>query len=290
MAVLMDVEGDSVQLLRFALRGLGDIDATWDGIIVKKLLESRGLAGTSTSPVDAAPPSVSQVNRGSLAVGLVNAVGTTGPVSPAVIPTSSTRASCSPAASTPTAPGHTGHVYISGSWDMFLSHDWGAGPDYTNHARVKRVAEALQARGLRVWLDEEEMPTGAFRSQMARGITNSTLFIVFVTSNYQTKVTGPDAARDNCKYEFDYGFDLRGQNLTIPVVMEAVMKDQRLWIDSLGAALRGLIYVDLTSDDPAEFAQGIDRLSAKASILLSPQTSAQANSANSPLSTSVVNP
>ena len=158
---------------------------------------------------------------------------------------------------------------------MFLSHDWGTGR--SNHIRVKRVAEALCLQGYRVWLDEWEMPSGTLRSQMVKGITDSKLFVVFVTSNYESKVNGPDAARDNCRYEFDYGYDLRGSSRTIPVVLEPDMKDQRMWVGgSLRAALGNHMYVDLTSDVPVDFARGVEALCAQARHLLSMPASAHA--------------
>jgi hypothetical protein len=43
----------------------------------------------------------------------------------------------------------------------FFTHDWGNDEQgRNNHARVVQIAKALKARGLPVWIDEDEM-TGA---------------------------------------------------------------------------------------------------------------------------------
>lgn len=44
---------------------------------------------------------------------------------------------------------------VEDGFDVFLSHNWGR--EQRNHARVLKVAEALQAAGLRPWLDEWHM-------------------------------------------------------------------------------------------------------------------------------------
>lgn len=82
----------------------------------------------------------------------------------------------------------------------FLSHDWGTdshGRD--NHARVKRVFEALRKRGVDCWFDEREMK-GDINEKMAQGIDACASVLIFVTANYQKKAIGmgPRGANDNC--------------------------------------------------------------------------------------------
>ena len=80
-----------------------------------------------------------------------------------------------------------------GSKQLFLSHDWGQdAPAYTNHQRVKRIAEELERRGFTVWLDEQQM-IGSVVDRMAQGIDSCEVCVVFVTANYMRKVNQDDA-------------------------------------------------------------------------------------------------
>ena len=154
---------------------------------------------------------------------------------------------------------------------MFLSHNWGndaAGRD--NHERVKKVAEALILQGFTVWLDHFEM-IGCVMDSMIQGINNSELFVVFVTSKYQEKVNQSDL-RDNCKFEFSYAFKTLRIQKFIPVVMEDVMMNTRTWTHTLQACIGGLLYSNISFDDPVEFRRGVDDLASKARCLLPPGT------------------
>ena len=41
--------------------------------------------------------------------------------------------------------------------DCFLTHDWGHELGADNHARVSLINDALKARGLKTWFDEEQV-------------------------------------------------------------------------------------------------------------------------------------
>ena len=72
---------------------------------------------------------------------------------------------------------------------MFLSHDWGTDSlGRSTHTRVVEIGRALRNRGLRVWLDEDQM-TGDIDARMVEGISRSHVMAVFVTENYQYKVS-----------------------------------------------------------------------------------------------------
>ena len=58
-------------------------------------------------------------------------------------------------------------------YDVFLSHPWAEDEVGRNtHERVKLVKEALEARGISAWFDEEQMQ-GDIYHRMARGIQAS---------------------------------------------------------------------------------------------------------------------
>eukprot|EP00959_Pyramimonas_sp_CCMP1952_P221666 4633988-Pyramimonas_sp.AAC.1 len=111
--------------------------------------------------------------------------------------------------------------------DVFLTHDWGTdemGRD--NHTRVSYVNSALQTRGVKTWFDEDKMQ-GNIVDQMTDGIDRSVCTAVFVTKNYETKVSGKgrNGDQDNCKIELNYAFNHQGVKLMIPVVMEPGMQN-----------------------------------------------------------------
>lgn len=87
------------------------------------------------------------------------------------------------------------------SFTCFLSHDWGTDErSRSNHSRVGRVAQELQAHGLRPWFDADQME-GDINAAMTDGIDRSTVVVIFVTSNYLRKVAGqgPRGFGDNCE-------------------------------------------------------------------------------------------
>ena len=154
---------------------------------------------------------------------------------------------------------------------LFLSHDWGE--DGGNHQRVKRIAQELERRGLSVWLDEFEI-TGDIDEEMVRGIDSCELFVTFVTANYMKKVNQTDL-RDRCKIEFKYAFQKKDPTRMIRVVLESGMLEQKNWKGIFAAFVGTSVYIDLSSDDPALFIQGIDQLEAHTRKKLSLAPAAQ---------------
>lgn len=76
-------------------------------------------------------------------------------------------------------------------FDVFLSHNWGNdtyGRD--NHARVERLREELESKGIKTWCDEYEMKGNTIFEPIAEGIDNSKKVIVFVTEEYIKKANG----------------------------------------------------------------------------------------------------
>ena len=133
-------------------------------------------------------------------------------------------------------------------WDLFLSHDWGQGPDYENHKKVCRIAEALAQLGYRVWLDEQEMgKPGTLLHHMARGIERAKAVIVFVTDNYLKKVGNPDSTTDNCQSEFMHADNKK--KAMIPVVMEEGLKDTSKWHGPVSLRISSVLYADMSASE-----------------------------------------
>lgn len=131
------------------------------------------------------------------------------------------------------------------SFDCFLSHAWGAGR--ATHNQVVDIARGLQARGLRVWLDEDQL-RGNILNSMAEGIANSRVFVAFLTAEYLQKVASGDHC-DNCWREFNFAANSRGAKL-LAVPMEANLLAPDHWSGPVAMILGGNLY-------PAEFAGGL---------------------------------
>ena len=110
---------------------------------------------------------------------------------------------------------------------------------------MKRNNDAIKARGVIPWFDEERM-SGETRQKMVDGIENSDVIVMFITEAYRDKVNQGDG-RDNCLFEFKYAFEQKGPKVMIPVVMEPGMGNARDWTELLGAALSTHLYIDFSS-------------------------------------------
>jgi hypothetical protein len=82
--------------------------------------------------------------------------------------------------------------------DVFLAHDWGIDEfGRVNHERVAAINKELKSMGIVTWFDSDKM-TGEIVYQMASGIDNAAVVIVFITQRYMNKVNGSNA-NDNCR-------------------------------------------------------------------------------------------
>ena len=133
---------------------------------------------------------------------------------------------------------------------------------------MKRINDAIKARGVIPWFDEERM-SGETRQKMVEGIENSDVIVVFVTETYRDKVNQIDG-RDNCLFEFNHAFEQKGPAVMIPVVMEPGMRNPRDWTGVLGAALSGHSYIDFSSafTDDAIFDAKVKELVSSIAALL----------------------
>lgn len=113
---------------------------------------------------------------------------------------------------------------------LFLSHAWAVDEKgRNNHARVRRVKRALEARGYETWFDDDRIG-GNLEHSVADGIETSDAVVVFLTRTYCEKINA--AARDPhirdwCAAEWTYAS--ARQKLLIPVVMDPSMRNPRDW-------------------------------------------------------------
>ena len=110
-------------------------------------------------------------------------------------------------------------------FDVFLSHAWGA--NERNHQLVERVFSALTRLGIKAWFDSNYM-IGDIRDAMLEGIDNSMGFVAFITRDYHDKVTGTNSL-DNCRIEYRYARNHKGDSKMLVVVLEDAMLNPREW-------------------------------------------------------------
>lgn len=70
---------------------------------------------------------------------------------------------------------------LQNATDLFASHNWGMdelGRD--NHDRVVKICKKIQQKGLKVWVDAEEVK-GDVVERMCKGIDGTNFILVFVT-------------------------------------------------------------------------------------------------------------
>ena len=123
-----------------------------------------------------------------------------------------------------------------------------------NHEKVVRIAQQLRERGLRVWLDEDQMRLDIVQ-RMTEGIDQSQAVVIFVTRAYIDKVAGEEV--DNCKREFTYAVRRKGTKKILSVVMEEGVKDQRTWNGPVGADLGSHFFVSCNVD---EIVSGLEKI------------------------------
>jgi hypothetical protein len=129
--------------------------------------------------------------------------------------------------------------------DGFATHDWGLGPDYFNHEKVKTIYTILEGVGTNLWFDEEKMELDDMRNQMTLAIENTNCLVAFITERYQKKVNSMDS-NDACYFEFNFACIKLSNHRIIPVVMEKSMLNQKKWKGRLAAELGNHLFVDMT--------------------------------------------
>ncbi|GBG24618.1 Leucine-rich repeat serine/threonine-protein kinase 2 [Hondaea fermentalgiana] len=121
-------------------------------------------------------------------------------------------------------------------FDVFLSHAWGENKKV--HGKVRAIADALEIRGTRCWLDEKDIGTEVLDS-MADGIDRCKAVVVFVTQEYMRKVNKGRTELDNCRDEFCYALQRVKPASMIPCVLDKEMVDMGTWEGRFGISWSG---------------------------------------------------
>lgn len=156
-------------------------------------------------------------------------------------------------------------------FDLFISHDWGVDElNRNNHDRVSKINALLQTSGCKTWFDDEQM-RGSINSRMAKGISESATFAVFLTNNYIKKASGlgSKGEDDSCFFEFDLAALERGRTNMIAIVLEPSCRDTSKWAAGVVKGKLGTkLYIDLSAnEDDDSFSEGITKLLREISAL-----------------------
>jgi len=133
---------------------------------------------------------------------------------------------------------------------LYLSYNWGA--YQSNRSRVRLMARVLESRGLLVFLGEDRFEDDIME-QILQGLQLSVAFVACLTRSYVNKVEALSRPNvlclDWCAAEFSQAktHSAIGKSRMIPLVMETMMMDERLWTGEV-AVLKGRKAVDFTSD------------------------------------------
>lgn len=150
-------------------------------------------------------------------------------------------------------------------FDVFISHAWAKDSlGRNNHKRAIVITNMLSERGIKCWVDKNNLIyMEDIVSQITKGIDNSSIVIMCITSEYIKKIAGMGINKsiDNCKIEFDYSIRRKTPYYIIPVIMDPECLNVQKWYGSVGAYLGGLIYIDLSMNEKNKnFEKGIDLL------------------------------
>jgi hypothetical protein len=131
----------------------------------------------------------------------------------------------------------------------FLTHNWGNQSDnYENHRRVAKIYRELKDKyNMKMWFDEDYL-TDNIRSEITKGVASSLSMLVFITREYDAKISGQSTGNGiYCKLEFEQGFErFYYDGRFIPIIMEEEMLNVTNWSNDLKGVFSGKLYFDFT--------------------------------------------
>jgi hypothetical protein len=132
--------------------------------------------------------------------------------------------------------------------DCLLSHEFG--PDVygrDNHQRVMKINEALKAKGLITWMDDQK-PQRDVVNHVTMAVNRSSALVCFFTRNYFEKVVG-NFPNDHVNVEFGYTLSKKHPSFMIPVVMEEHIWNPVTWPGNIGKALSAIPAINFIDDN-----------------------------------------
>lgn len=141
-----------------------------------------------------------------------------------------------------------------GPFDIFLSYR------RTNANVIRRIAEGLLARGVRVWFDEYLIRTrdrGVIRERLASGIATSERMVIFANDSYAQSIWC-------CEHEFEPFVKRRGAGWLIPVALPS----EPLFVQRYGHVIGAADWRNFPREDlyDREIDEAIAHICAKAQL------------------------
>jgi predicted DNA binding CopG/RHH family protein/TusA-related sulfurtransferase len=144
--------------------------------------------------------------------------------------------------------GHEMESFIKGKTDVFIAHEWGEAPAFSNHHRVSKINEQLRLLNLKTWFDEDCMFADG-RDLTSRAIESSRCVLAFITRRYYDKVNRgfsmPNTV-DHCFYELNHAIDKLTVSKVIPVIMDAEIRDVAKWTGRMKVEFGDKVCIDMS--------------------------------------------
>jgi len=137
------------------------------------------------------------------------------------------------------------------NYDVFASYAWSTAK---GDPRVVKMVEQLRdVHGLNVFFDKDHIEVGNVFEELKIGIGAATVFIPFISEKYCKKLDGSiideKGRTDYCKYEFNAALVYHGAASTIPVVLDANLRDAATWGETARKALKTQVWVNYSDDN-----------------------------------------
>jgi len=144
--------------------------------------------------------------------------------------------------------GHEMESFIKGKTDVFIVHEWGEAPAFSNHHRVSKINEQLRLLNLKTWFDEDCMFADG-RDLTSRAIESSRCVLAFITRRYYDKINRafsmPNTV-DHCFYELNHAIDKLTVWKVIPVIMDAEIRDVAKWTGRMKVEFGDKVCIDMS--------------------------------------------
>jgi hypothetical protein len=130
----------------------------------------------------------------------------------------------------------------------FLTHNWGSQADnFENHRRVAKIYRILEKNyNMKMWFDEVYLNDNILQ-EITSGLLHTRCMIVFITKEYDRKISGQSEGGIYCQLEFEQGFRrFFTKGRLIPVIMEPEMLDSSKWSAALQGVFGGKLYFDFS--------------------------------------------
>jgi hypothetical protein len=129
-----------------------------------------------------------------------------------------------------------------------LAHDWGDSPEQINHRRIEAINTYFKSQGLTTWLDTTDNK-GNMKDCIAESIPACHFFLVFLTANYNQKISKGIKEKDWCYYEYNYATQALVPEKMLLILLEPEMKKRSTWSKRIQADFANREYHEIFFDE-----------------------------------------